>query len=53
MRKKSDKILSLVEALPDGEWAVRWDFVPERDEEGNETGNYSYEEEVLYHNSAA
>lgn len=49
MRKKSDKILSLVEALPDGEWAVRWDFVPERDEEGNETGIYSYEEEVLYH----
>lgn len=49
MRKKSDKILSLVEALPDGEWAVRWDFVPERDEEGNETGNYSYEVEVLYH----
>lgn len=49
MRKKSDKILKLVEALPDGEWAVRWDFVPERDEEGNETGIYSYEEEVLYH----
>ena len=30
----------------DGYWAVRWDFKPQLDSEGNETGIYWYEEEV-------
>lgn len=30
----------------DGLWVVRWDFKPELDSEGNETGLYWYEEEA-------
>lgn len=30
----------------DGYWAVRWDFKPKLDSEGNETGIYWYEEEA-------
>lgn len=30
----------------DGYWAVRWDFKPKLDSEGNETGVYWYEEDV-------
>lgn len=38
--------ISIVEALPDGVWAVRWDFKPKVDGDGNETGTYWYEEET-------
>ena len=31
----------------DGLWAVRWDFKPKLDENGNETGIYWYEEEAF------
>lgn len=39
--------VQLVEFYSDkGEWAVRWDFKPKLDEQGNETGVNWYEEEV-------
>ena len=39
--------IQLVEFYSDkGEWAVRWDFKPKLDEQGNETGVNWYEEEV-------
>lgn len=50
MRKEFDKsTIDLIEALPDGEWAVRWDMKPKLDESGNETGIYWYEEEIFNH----
>lgn len=50
MRKEFDKpAVDLVEALPGGEWAVRWDMKPKLDKDGNETGTYWCEEEILYH----
>lgn len=39
--------VQLVEFYSDnGQWAVRWDFKPKLDEQGNETGVNWYEEEV-------
>lgn len=47
MRKETkDTSIQLVQALPEGLWAVRWDFKPKLDNEGNETGVYWYEEEI-------
>lgn len=37
--------IKLVEALPDGMWAVRWDMKPKYDDSGNPTDVYWYEEE--------
>lgn len=42
----TDKSVKLVEKNEsDGCWAVRWDFKPKLDANGNETGIYWYEEE--------
>ena len=50
MRKETDKsTIDLVEALPDGEWAVRWDIKPKLDGQGTETGVYWYEEAIFNH----
>ena len=47
MRKETkDTSIQLVQALSDGTWAVRWDFRPKLDNNGNETGIYWYEEEI-------
>lgn len=43
----TDTSVQLVEFYSDnGQWAVRWDFKPKLDEQGNETGVNWYEEEV-------
>lgn len=40
--------IALIEFYADkGEWAVRWDFKPKLDEQGNDTGVNWYEEEVF------
>lgn len=50
MRKETTESgIPIIEALGNGEWAVRWDFKPKLDEEGKETGVNWYEEEILYH----
>lgn len=47
MRKETkDESIQLIQALPDGIWAVRWDFKPKLDENGNKTNINWYEEEV-------
>ena len=47
MRQETkDPNILLVEAIPGGQWAVRWDINPKLDENGNETGWYWYEEHV-------
>lgn len=41
----TDTSIQLVEFYSDlGQWAVRWDFQPKKDEYGQETGVYWYEE---------
>lgn len=43
----TDTSVQLVEFYSDlGQWAVRWDFKPKLDENGQETGVYWYEEEI-------
>lgn len=50
MRKETtESSISIIEALGNGEWAVRWDFKPKLDSEGRETGVNWYEEEILFH----
>lgn len=50
MRKETkDSGVLLVQALGEGEWAVRWDFKPKLDEQGEETGVNWYEEEIFFH----
>lgn len=48
-RETTENSIAIVEALGNGEWAVRWDFKPKYDSEGQETGVYWYEEERLLH----
>ena len=45
-QKMKDPNILLVEAIPGGQWAVRWDIKPKLDENGNETGWYWYEEHL-------
>lgn len=50
MRKETkENSVNLVEALGEGQWAVRWDFKPKFNEQGEETGINWYEEEIYFH----
>lgn len=50
MRKETkDSSVLLVQALGEGEWAVRWDFKPKLNEHREETGVNWYEEEIFFH----
>lgn len=50
MRKEtSENSVPIIEALGEGQWAVRWDFKPKLNEQGDETGVNWYEEEVFLH----
>ena len=50
MRKETTAAsVPLIEALGNGEWAVRWDFKPKLNEQGEETGVNWYEEEIFFH----
>ena len=43
----TDTSVQLVEFYSDlGQWAVRWDFQPKKDEHGQDTGVYWYEEHI-------
>lgn len=50
MRKETTKnTIDIVEALNNGEWAVRWDFKPKYNEQGETTEVNWYEEEIFNH----
>ena len=50
MRKETtESSISIIEALGNGEWAVRWDFKKKLNPDGSESDTYWYEEEILYH----
>ena len=47
LEETKDKNIILVQALPEGKWAVRWNFEPKLDEEGNETEVNQYIEHLF------
>lgn len=50
MRKETtENRIDIVEALGNGEWAVRWDFKPKYNEQGEISGVNWYEEEIFNH----
>lgn len=50
MRKETtENSVPIIEALGEGQWAVRWDFKPKLDEQGEKTGVNWYEEEIFFH----